>query len=266
MSYRHLLVVLDAMPHARDRLLLAARLAERFNAHLIGLYAKLLPEVESEIGQSYRGTIEEARALFEEVTAHRSFSAEWRSTIGSPGEVTALHGRYVDLVILGQYDPDEPHPALTQPRPEEVALMIGRPILITPYIGGFADVGRRVLVGWDASREATRAVNDAMPLLAAASSVTVLSIDPKQNPEGHGDIPGADIALHLARHGVAAEVQSTVSAGIGIGNTVLSRESDLGADLLVMGAYGHSRTRELLLGGATRTVLNSMTLPVLMAH
>jgi nucleotide-binding universal stress UspA family protein len=131
--------------------------------------------------------------------------------------------------------------------------LIGRPILITPYIGGFIDTGRRVLIGWDASREATRAVNDAMPLLAAASSVTVLSIDPKQSPETHGEIPGADITLHLARHGVSAEVQSTVSAGIGVGNTLLSKASDLSADLLVMGSYGHSRTRELLLGGATRT-------------
>jgi nucleotide-binding universal stress UspA family protein len=266
MTYKDLLVVLDTMPHTRERLLLAARLAERFNAHLIGLYANLVPELESQSSQSRRGATEKARSLFDEITAHRSFSAEWRSTIGAPGEVAALHGRYADLVILGQYDPDERHAALTQPRPEEVALLIGRPILITPYIGGFADTGRRVLIGWDASRQATRAVNDAMPLLAAASSVTVLSIDPNQNPEDHGEIPGADITLHLARHGVAAEVQSTVSAGIGIGNTLLSRANDLGADLLVMGAYGHSRTRELLLGGATRTILNSMTLPVLMAH
>ena len=94
----------------------------------------------------------------------------------------------------------------------------------------------------------------------------MIAVDPKQSPDGHGEVPGADIALHLARHGVATKVERTVSAGIGIGNTLLSRASDLEADLLVMGAYGHSRVRELLLGGATRTVLESMTLPVLMAH
>jgi hypothetical protein len=208
MTYKDLLVILDPMPHARDRLLLAARLAERFNAHLIGLYAALLPETGRQSGQGRGTAIEEARALFEEVTAHQSFSAEWRSTFSSPEEAAALHGRYADLVILGQYESDEVHAALCQPRPEEVALSIGRPILVTPYIGGFADTGRRVLVGWDASREATRAINDAMPLLAAASSVTVLSIDPKQNREDHGEVPGADIALHLARHGVTAEVQA----------------------------------------------------------
>jgi nucleotide-binding universal stress UspA family protein len=266
MTYKDLLVVVDSMPHARDRLLLAVRLAERFGAHLIGLYATLLPDEDRLSGQRRGGRVEEAHALFEEVTANGSFSAEWRSAFGSPDHMAALHGRYADLVILGQYDHDEEHAASCQPRPEEVALQIGRPILVVPYVGGFADTGRRVLIGWDASREVTRAVNDAMPLLAAASSVTVLSIDPKQNAEDHGEVPGADIALHLARHGVTAEVQSTVSAGIGIGNALLSRASDLAADLLVMGAYGHSRTRERLIGGAARTVLSSMTLPVLMAH
>jgi len=91
-------------------------------------------------------------------------------------------------------------------------------------------------------------------------------IDPENGPAGHGEVPGADIALHLARHGVKATIETTVSAGIGAGNALLSRASDLEADLLVMGAYGHSRVRELLLGGATRTVLESMTLPILMAH
>jgi nucleotide-binding universal stress UspA family protein len=105
-----------------------------------------------------------------------------------------------------------------------------------------------------------------MPLLVAASSVTVITVDAEQTHGRHGEVPGADIALHLARHGVTAQVERTVSAGIGTGNTLLSRASDLEADLLVMGAYGHSRVRELLLGGATRTVLTSMTVPVLMAH
>jgi len=96
--------------------------------------------------------------------------------------------------------------------------------------------------------------------------VTVLAVDPQPGPDGHGDIPGADIALHLARHGVKAQIERTVSAGVPIGELLLSRAADLGADLLVMGAYGHSRVRELLLGGATRSILASMTIPVLMSH
>jgi nucleotide-binding universal stress UspA family protein len=123
-----------------------------------------------------------------------------------------------------------------------------------------------VLIGWNASREATRAVSDAMPLLSAADVVTVLTIDAREGPDAHGELPGADISLHLTRHGVKAEIERTVSAGIPVGDVLLSRAADLGADLLVIGAYGHSRVRELLLGGATRSILHSMTLPVLMSH
>jgi len=145
-----------------------------------------------------------------------------------------------------------------------LALGVGRPVLIVPRYGTFETVGERVLVAWNGSREATRAVHDALPLLKLASSVTVLSIDPEHDT---GDrIPGADIALHLARHGVAAEGMSTVGLDISVGDLLLSRAADLGADLIVMGAYGHSRVRELVLGGATRHILQHMTVPVLMSH
>jgi nucleotide-binding universal stress UspA family protein len=277
------LVVLDADPQSRDRILMAAALSERFGAHLVGLYVKVSREppgrfdyfnsdaplfgpLYRDIEENTRAEAERARVLFEDVVGRQSLSAEWREASGYPGEVAAVHGRYADLIILGQLDPGDAQAPLIKPRPEEVALLAGRPILVLPYVGKFERIGQRVLVAWDASREATRAVNDAMPLLVGASSITVIAVDPRQTPDGHGEIPGGDIALHLARHGVATRVESTVSAGIGVGDTLLSRASDLEADLLVMGAYGHSRVRELVLGGATRTVLASMTLPVLMAH
>jgi len=283
MGYKDLLVVLDADPRIQDRIELAAGLAERFGAHLVGVYVAAISEPAGRLdyfnsdaplfGPLYRDTEEQIRAqaerarpVFEEIVARHSLSSEWRAAPGYPSEVIALHGRYADLIILGQNNPDDARSPLVRPRPAEVALLSGRPILVIPYAGTFANVGGKVLVGWDTSREAARAINDAMPLLAGASSVTVIAIDPEQSREGHGEVPGADIALHLARHGVSVKVERTVSAGIGIGNTLLSRASDLDADLLVMGAYGHSRVHELLLGGATRTVLASMTLPVLMAH
>ena len=188
---------------------------------------------------------------------------EWRAASGYPADVAAVHCRCADLTILGQF---EPAAAARRPRSEEVALLAGRPLLVVPYGGDFPTVGERVVVAWDAGREATRAVKDAMPLLAEAAQVTVMTIDPRPSTAGHGAVPGADIARYLARHGVKAAVESTGSAGIGAGDVLLSRAADLGADLLVMGAYGHSRVHEVLLGGATRTVLASMTLPVLMAH
>jgi len=280
MSYKDLLVVLGSDTASRGRRALAAALAERFAAHLVGLYPFPIPDVPRTFGyydpalfdpifRELRGKAQEIcdreREAFEHAASLRGLSVEWRVAEGFEAD-PALHARYVDLTILGQLDPDGGDTASIRPQPELVALASGRPILAVPYAGQFETVGKRVLIGWNATREATRAVNDAMPLLAAADVVTVLTIDAREGPDAHGELPGADISLHLARHGVKAAVERTVSAGVPAGEVLLSRAADLGADLLVIGAYGHSRMRELLLGGATRSILQSMTVPVLMSH
>lgn len=259
MAYKDLLVTVDDHPNARERIALAADLAERFDAHLSGLWVSLVwqPQPEQRAIQ--------ARARFDDIVNQRKLSAEWRTATGFPVDVAAAQARYADLVVLGQLDRADAQAQVNSPRPEDIALSAGRPVLVIPYIGDYGSIGRRVLIGWNASREATRAVNDAMPFLSTAAEVTVLTIDAATDRAEHGDI-GADIAVHLARHGVDARVEKDVSGGIGLGEVLLSRASDLGADLLVMGAYGHSRVRELVLGGATRTILESMTLPVLMSH
>jgi nucleotide-binding universal stress UspA family protein len=275
MAYKDLLVVLDPGEVVRERLKVARNLAERFGAHLVGLYldavempppqyfeAAILDSLYREIEARQRQQVEAVRALFEDAARRSAISAEWRSDDGRPLERAALHGRHADLIIVGQLNRDDPGAPLAQPRPEDVTLLAGRPVLAVPYAGKFERIGGRVLIGWDGSREAARAINDALPLLQAAASVTVLTVDDDRD---HA-IPGVDIALHLARHGVTAQVENTVSAGVGVGDVLLSRAMDVGADLLVMGAYGHSRVRELVLGGATRTVLDSMTVPVLMSH
>lgn len=280
-GYKDLLVVLDAGEDALGRLEFAAVLAERFAAHLVGLYPIPSPDLPRRAGYAelaalepvYREwreqALERAEALhtaFEHAARLRGISAEWRAVSGGWDANPALHARYVDLAILGQRDPGDDEMATFRPRPERVTLASGRPILVVPYAGRFAAVGSRVLVAWNAGREAARAVADAMPLLVAADAVTVLAIDPQPGPDGHGELPGADIALHLARHGVKAQIERTPSADVPVGEVLLSRAADLGVDLLVMGAYGHSRARELLLGGVTRTILASMTVPVLMSH
>ena len=142
----------------------------------------------------------------------------------------------------------------------------GRPVLAVPYAGDFPVVGERVLVAWNASREAARAVNDALPLLAQAKMVTVLAVNPRFGIRGHGDVPAADIALHLARHGVKAEAAHTASGDIADSQALLSYAADISADLIVAGAYGHSRAREVIFGGMTRTLLREMTVPVLFSH
>jgi nucleotide-binding universal stress UspA family protein len=280
-SYKDLLVVLDSEATARKRIAFAAALAERFSAHLIGLYQLPTPEAPrhfgyydpalidpffAELREKSRSTAIKMREAFDHATGLRGLSAEWREIPEGPDADPALHARYADLTILGQLDPDRAETEMGRPRPEQVALASGRPVLIVPYAGHFHNVGRRVLIAWNATREAARALSDAMPLLTSAELVTVLTIDPREGPRAHGELPGADIALHLARHGVKAQIERTVSAGLPVGEVLLSRAADLGVDLIAMGAYGHSRVREMLLGGATRSVLRSMTVPVLMSH
>jgi nucleotide-binding universal stress UspA family protein len=281
MSYKDLLVGLDSDASARERIEIAAALAERFAAHLVGLYPLPMPEAPRHFGYydpallnpffeelraRARDAADKTREVFEHIASLHGVSAEWREIPEGADADPAVHARYADLAILGQLDPDSGEPDMIRPRPEQVTLASGRPILVVPYAGNFPNLGRRVVIGWNASREAARAVNDAMPLLTAAEIVSILTIDPREGPRAHGELPGADISLHLARHGVKAEIERTVSADLPVGEALLSRAADLCADLLVMGAYGHSRARELLLGGATRSLLRSMTLPVLMSH
>ena len=281
MSYKDLVVVLGPDTASRGRIALATGLAERFAAHLVGLYPLPVAEVPKhfayydpalldpffhDLREQAQEVCDKEREAFEHAASLRGLSAEWRMVGEGLETDPAVHARYVDLTIMGQLDPAGGDGELLRPRPEHVALASGRPILVVPYAGNFETIGRRALIGWNATREATRAVNDAMPLLMAAEIVTVLTIDARGGPDAHGEVPGADISLHLARHGVKTTIERTVSAGIPAGDVLLSRAADLGADLLVMGANGHSRVRELLLGGATRSILQSMTVPVLMSH
>jgi nucleotide-binding universal stress UspA family protein len=280
MSFKDLLVVVDTSPAGKHRLEVAAGLATRFEAHLVGVWVMLviyplgapmamegplLAEAAAEARSRAVTEAEAAHQIFDGITKRQGVSAEWRTIEdGAWDDSVALHARYADLTIIGQIEPG--NKAAWAPRPEAIAMASGRPVLVIPYVGRFDNPGRRVLVGWNASREATRAVNDALPLLQAADIVTILVIDPQGGISGHGAQPGADIALHLARHGVKATVEQTGSAGLDPGDVLLSRAADLGADLIVAGAYGHTRLREWVLGGATRTLLGQMTAPVLMAH
>lgn len=170
-----------------------------------------------------------------------------------------------DLVVVGQTNPEDPSAAVTPEFPEHVVVRSGRPVLIVPYAGHFDRLGSRVMIGWDASASATRAVANALPILTRADSVSIVVFNPEPIEASDRPEAGADIAQYLAHHGVKADVirQKT---DIDIGNALLSMATDLNSDSIVMGAYGHSRLRESLLGGATRTVLESMTIPVLMSH
>ena len=164
--------------------------------------------------------------------------------------------------IMGQSNPDEDVAPTTRTLPIHTVMDSGRPLLVVPYAGTFATVGKRVLVAWNGGREASRAVHDALPILEGAELVSVLSI----NPKGEDHFPGFDISVELARHGVKTEALRTVSGYVSVGDLLLSEAADLSVDMIVMGAYGHSRLREFILGGASQQLMDSMTVPVFMSH
>ncbi len=278
MAYKNLLVHIDDSKACAGRLDVAIGLAQAYNAHLTGLYIAVYPAlpggVSAEVPARFLDTLiaqvsersAAAEAAFAAAVERAGLTADCR-TIRCPSsrvaEVIALHARHADLVVLGQPEP-EANGEVDAQVPEDVVLSAGRPALVVPYIGAGKRLGVRVMVAWDGGREAARAVGDALPLLERAKSVAVLVINP--NRGGHGEQPGADIALHLARHGITVEAQHLEVKDLSVGDALLSRLADQGIDLLVMGAYGHSRLRELVLGGVTRKIFQQMTVPVLMSH
>jgi nucleotide-binding universal stress UspA family protein len=282
MALKDILVHIDGTPRSSARLAVAARLAAQHGAHLSGVhvidipsanyfYGAAMPFVPTnpeEIVERMRTDAAAAaapvEAAFRDCLRRNGLPGEWRMVEGNPAATVALHARYADLTVVGQPDPGEPQDS--DATTVTTVMTSGRPVLAIPFVGDFPTLGERVLIAWNASREAARAVNDVLPLLAGAKQVTVLAINPQRGVGGHGDVPAADITLHLARHGVKAEAAHTVSRDIADGEVLLSYAADIGADLIVAGAYGHSRARELVFGGVTRTLIAEMTAPVLLSH
>ena len=276
MSYKTILVHLDNGKRAATRLDIAIVLARKFEAHVVGLHALtavpipsyVLSEGGPSIAMQQQKNAQEqaarAEGQFRAAVDKAALSgAEWRRSAGDALDACTLHARYADLVVIGQADSSD-NPGVEPEFPEQFVLSAGRPVLVVPYAGKFPTVGERVLISWNAGREATRAVTDAIPLLRLAKAVDVIAFNPDGDP--HGEVPGADIGLYLARHGVKVKVAHHRADDVDVGNQILSRAADLGTDLIVMGAWGHSRVRELILGGVTRTLLETMTVPVLMSH
>lgn len=275
-AIRSVLVHLDASPRSAERLRLARTLAATQGATVSALFAvtpiyldaalaytadantaALLQEAEAAQRRS-------ARAVFEAEAARHGPPLHWAEpTTGPASSDFAAQALYADLVLLGQRDRTDPL-AYGVPADfvQSVLIESGRPALVVPFAGTFTDVGREILVAWKPTRESARAVSAALPLLQQAQRVHVVSWD-----EG-GAAPAAASGLEAYLHAHGVQVQRFVQGPMpqAPGEALLSLASDVGADLLVMGCYGHTRTREFLLGGATRTVLESMTLPVLMAH
>lgn len=278
MAIKHIVVHVDAKPKAGLRLETAAALAARFQAHLTAVY--LIPEPFLRASNAYhlpeavvREHVQQAGAeadavlelARETVAARASFSAV--KEVGALDRLPTFFARLVrsaDLAVVG--GPDHERGGADDGALLEVAFLdTGRPALVIPQSGAPALPPRQALVTWDGSREAARAVHDALPLLAAAEEVVVLTVGADGSDSSAERKPGADIVEQLGRHGIAARLKA-VDDGGSIADIILSQAAEEGAELVVMGGYGHSRLRQMMLGGVTRHMLERTTLPLLIAH
>lgn len=278
MSYKSIAVFLDNSARCKERLEYALHLAQMQRAHLTGIHLvyepiyPLVPEagVEQLFAQYEEETDQvrrQAEQAFCELARKADVAYDWRVLTGRQIDVVPLHIRTVDLAIVGQRDPDDEATFVAEGFPELVALEGGRPTLFVPFAGPLPNTFKRILVGWDGGREAARAMADALPFLSQADEVTVMSVQSNSEPPREfKTLPGVDVAAYLSRHGIKAEFVRSTGVKIGAGEWLLSQAADLGADLLVTGLYGHSRMREFILGGVTRTLLRQMPVPVLMSH
>ncbi len=276
-ALKTLLVHLDASPTGLARLTLAHQWATQHDSLVSVLYATTPADLLYPLGF---GTGYEAAALLDDLEATRRNHAkglfdsavasgmtrlQW-SELGRQESLSAFveQAFYADLVVLGQREPES---VSSQGVPadfvEWVVMDSGKPTLVLPYIGVDAQPARKVLVAWKPSRESARAVAAALPLLQAAAQVDVVWW---HEPGRSADDASVALLAYLQRHGISAIAHACGEASAEMGDLLLSRCSDLASDLLVMGCYGHTRAREWVLGGVTRTLLRSMTLPVLMVH
>lgn len=279
MSFKTILVHIDGSRHTPKRIDIAANLARKNNACLIGAvptgisryFSEAVPhDLEDPCINSYQSMLRQR--------AEDSLD-QFKNVIQCVGDIRyetrlidddaigglSLHARYADLVVLGQFDPDDRRQGGQPYLLEYVAMNGGSPVLLVPYSNMASSIGERVLIAWNGSLEAKRAVHYALPLLQQAKSVSVVSFMTYGQVELLGDHPAADLASYLAYHSIEVDaIQEKPSTGVG--DALLSLATDLSADLLVMGCYGRSRMREIILGGASRKIFQATTLPVLLSH
>lgn len=254
-------------------------LAKVHNAELVGIYApggiigrtyeeSIMP---ADVSKLLRSRYDEDRTTvqktYTEKTAAAGIHADWRVPKGETDAALSLHSRYCDLIIMSKGDQSDGFSAFTPNLPESVMMAAGRPVLMIPNFGVIETIGQRVLYCWDQRREAARAFTDAAPLLAKSKELAVLEIDREEDALQPQDLRDDDFSRYCISRGYPEPKRLLKrSEGFGVGNVILNTATDLASDLIVMGAYGHSRMRQWVMGGASRTLLSSMTVPVLLSN
>jgi len=273
MPIKDLLVHIDNTSACKDRILAAQKIADVDSAHITGIYTYqvvIVPTytevgvpayIYTEIEASNKELAEQAKASFNDSMSSWESKTAWECHEGDRAMTIAKVAANHDLVVLGQHNPEDELDRNAGVA-AQVAISSGRPAMIIPHSGTLDHIGKRILVAWDGEKEAVRAVNDAMPFLKAAEAVEVVNINRSDDP----GIPCAEIAAHLARHDIMVEAGNAHTKSRHTGEAILYLAQNFGADLIVMGAYGHSRLRELVIGGATKHVLEKTTVPVLISH
>lgn len=279
MSFKTILVHVDESQRSSERVKIAAQLAEINASHVVGLavtgVSRFIFEGSNINANDPNFTIhlalvreraERAIAQFEETARHHliaSFEKQVASDEATGG--LGLCARHSDLTIIGQTNRNEPSPSVLSDFPEYMVMHAGKPVLVIPFDGEFSGTFQHPLVAWDGSREASRAVSDALPILKNAQCAHVVMINPHNDFDSQSDNEGLEITQFLNRHGVNSKIiihQTNES----IGDALIHVASELQSDLLIMGAYGHSRLREMLMGGVSKTMFSKMRIPTLMSH
>jgi nucleotide-binding universal stress UspA family protein len=280
MSFMNLLVFADDTDACAARLETAIAMAERQGAQLAACALTEQPSYYYGVGTEvaadvYLADVERAKAMAKEVAdavrarlvaSDRDGGTRWATgTSGAIAEIAARNARYADLSLIGQPAGEDRQPLLSRIL-EGVLFDSGRPCAIVPQGWSGGAFGKRIMVAWAPCKEAARAVADAMPLIETAESVHIAMVDPKTGEDGHGEEPGADLAASLARHRAEVTVDALPSAGHSTAARLLLHAADCGADLIVMGGYGHWRLSEALFGGVTRDMVRESQVPLMLAH
>ena len=280
MPYKTILMHCNDRRRIEPLLAATVTLAEKFQAHVLGLsivppiavistHAPFGPPIVIDNHcELYRAENPAMKSAFKAGTQGRVPTAEWREAEADAfgvAERVLQYAKAVDLVVASQADSQWSGSERLDVA-DRLAIESGRPVLIVPNSGVHDRIGEKVLIAWNARREAVRAVFDALPILQGAKDVKVISVNPLGDREPAIDIPAADLCVALARHGVTCEITEQIAPGASVGETLLACAKDFGADTLVMGCYGHARLHEFVFGGASRHILAHMSVPVLMSH
>ncbi|HEY7749652.1 MAG TPA: universal stress protein [Aestuariivirgaceae bacterium] len=280
MSYKTILVSLNEIDRLDTLVELTAKLALKYDAHVLGLYVipaaavypavgpYVAPEIFDSFTKFFEDQSKKVKQKFETVMKRNSLASQWlevRALVPMISDTISEIGRIADLIVLSETDRNASQ-GVELNVVENTIMSAGRPVLVIPRKAEGDLKVSQIVCGYNGSKEAARAVHDALPFLKMADDVRLVWVDPSKESEMAGSVPGSDMAESLDRHGVRATAESMPTNGINPAEALVTRARDLGAGMVVMGAYGHSRLREFVLGGATKQALSAMTVPLIMSH